>query len=195
MSKNILIVYGHHRRESYCYEHVKAYRNGAEASGAHVEEIIMCDLDMPYFLDDTKLKAGEKFADDVYKAQELITKADHLVFVFPLWWYNMPAKLKSFMEQVFVSGFAFKYKDGGKIVQWDKYLTGKTAHIITTMDSPTWYYKRILNEPASRSLRLSLNFCGVKPVKKTYYGSVKMSTEEDRKKWLDKTFSLGEGLK
>jgi putative NADPH-quinone reductase len=194
MSTKILIVYGHHRRESYCYDHVKAYRKGAEESGAEVQEIIMSDLEMPYFLDDHILKSGN-FADDVYKSQRQIAWADHLVFVFPLWWYNMPAKLKSFIEQVFTSGFAFKYKDSSKHVQWDKYLTGKTARIITTMDSPVWYYKRILNEPASRSLRMSLNFCGVKPVKKTYYGSVKMSDEKDRKKWLKCSYELGKALR
>jgi NAD(P)H dehydrogenase (quinone) len=75
---------------------------------------------------------------DVLKAQELITWANHLVFVYPTWWAGLPALLRLFFEMVFSPGFAFKYHDrmGKKIVGWDKLLTGKSARIISTMDAP-----------------------------------------------------------
>ena len=40
-----------------------------------------------------------------------------------------------------------------------------------------------------------MSFCGIKPVKKTYLGSVKTSDEEQRKKWLLKIEELGKSLK
>ena len=39
-----------------------------------------------------------------------------------------------------------------------------------------------------------MNFCGIKPVKRTYFGSVKVSTEVQRKKWLLKAEQLGSKL-
>jgi NAD(P)H dehydrogenase (quinone) len=46
----------------------------------------------------------------------------------------MPAILKCFIDMVFASGFAFRYKSGSSMPE--KLLTGRTAHIITTMDTP-----------------------------------------------------------
>ena len=41
--------------------------------------------------------------------QEKITTADELVFVFPIWWVNMPAILKNFFDTILTGGFAFQY--------------------------------------------------------------------------------------
>lgn len=40
--------------------------------------------------------------EDLVKAQELIRWADHLVFVYPIWWGTMPAVLKGFFDRVFL---------------------------------------------------------------------------------------------
>lgn len=42
--------------------------------------------------------------EDLVKAQELIRWADHLVFVYPIWWGTMPAVLKGFFDRVFLPG-------------------------------------------------------------------------------------------
>lgn len=79
---------------------------------------------------------------------------------------------------------------------WDKLLTGKTAHIITTLDQPSWYYRIFYGRPSIDQLRRStLEFCGIKPVKVTYIGIIKNSKDEQRKKWIEKVYSLGKKLK
>lgn len=42
--------------------------------------------------------------------QAKIQAADEMVFIFPIWWVNMPAILKNFFDTVFTSGFAYRYK-------------------------------------------------------------------------------------
>ena len=37
----------------------------------------------------------------------LISQADHLIFVYPVWWYSVPAILKGFFDRVLASGFAY----------------------------------------------------------------------------------------
>ncbi|MNQ94164.1 Flavodoxin-like fold protein [compost metagenome] len=75
---------------------------------------------------------------------------------------------------------------------WDKLLKGKTAHIITTLDQPGWYYRFVYGRPSVNQLKRStLAFCGVKPVKVTYIGIIKDSTDTARKKWLEKVEKLG----
>ena len=38
---------------------------------------------------------------EMAKYRDLITWADHLIFIFPIWWSGMPAILKSFIDRVF----------------------------------------------------------------------------------------------
>ena len=71
-------------------------------------------------------------------------------------------------------------------------LHSKTAHIITTMDQPGWYYHLIYGRPSVNQLKKStLQFCGVSPVKVTYIGIVKTSDEKLRKTWIEKVTKLG----
>jgi NAD(P)H dehydrogenase (quinone) len=39
--------------------------------------------------------------------------AEQLVFVFPQWWFNVPAILKGFFDRVLVPGVAFDHPSGG----------------------------------------------------------------------------------
>lgn len=43
------------------------------------------------------------------KAMDALTVADLVVFAFPLWNLTIPAKLQTFIDSVYASGFAFKY--------------------------------------------------------------------------------------
>jgi putative NADPH-quinone reductase len=130
---------------------------------------------------------------DLQNAQEKIKWADHLVWVHPVWWGSLPALLKGFIDRVFLPGFAFKYRENS--VMWDRLLSGKTAHIITTMDSPVWYYKLFTGKPGINQLKkATLEFCGVKPVKVTCMGMVRKSTELSREKWLLKIKKAGSRL-
>ena len=190
---NILIINCHNRENSFCSALAEAYKEGACSSGHHIQILNLRELELEKYL-----RYGHEIRyvpeGDVLKAQELITWANHLVFVYPTWWASLPALLHLFFEMVFSPGFAFKYPDQqGKIVSWDKLLKGKSARIISTMDAPPWYYKWIIGDPGGKIMRKGiLGFAGISPVKTTYFGSVKVSTEKQREKWLRVTYNLGE---
>jgi putative NADPH-quinone reductase len=115
--------------------------------------------------------------------------------VYPTWWAGLPALLGLFFEMVFSPGFSFKYHNrmGKKVVGWDKLLKGKSARIISTMDAPTWYYKWIIGDPGGKIMRKGiLGFSGISPVKTTYFGSVKLSTEKQRADWLEAVRNLSQ---
>jgi NAD(P)H dehydrogenase (quinone) len=42
--------------------------------------------------------------------QEKIKNSDELIFVFPIWWGNMPAIMKNFFDTNFEAGFAYKFQ-------------------------------------------------------------------------------------
>ena len=88
----------------------------------------------------TNLQFGYKkrieLEPDLFEAWEKIKWANHLVWVHPVWWGGLPAITKGFIDRVFLPGFAFQYRENS--VWWDKLLKGKTAHIIITLDQPSW---------------------------------------------------------
>ncbi|MCD0477449.1 NAD(P)H-dependent oxidoreductase [Chryseobacterium sp. LC2016-29] len=191
--KKIALINGHPHQESFNFTLAEAYKKGAEKSGVEIKEIIIRNLDF-----NPNLEFGyQKRIDlepDLIKAWEIIQWADHLVWIHPVWWGGLPAITKGFIDRLFLPGLAFKYRENS--VWWDKLLTGKTAHIITTVDQPSWYYRIFYGRPSINQLKKStLEFCGTKPVKVTYIGIIKNSKEEQRKKWIEKVYSLGEKLK
>jgi NAD(P)H dehydrogenase (quinone) len=42
--------------------------------------------------------------------QEKINKADALVFIYPVWWSDCPARLKGWFDRVFTYGYAYQYE-------------------------------------------------------------------------------------
>jgi NAD(P)H dehydrogenase (quinone) len=193
---NILIINCHNRENSFCSALTEAYKEGAISSGHQVQTLNLRELELEKYLRYGHEKRYEP-EGDVLKAQELISWSDHLVFVYPTWWAGLPANLRLFFEMAFSPGFAFKYRDKqGKIVSWEKLLKGKSARIISTMDAPPWYYKWIIGDPGGKIMRKGiLGFSGIKPVKTTYFGSVKLSTEKQRKDWLKAVRTIGQKVR
>lgn len=188
--KRILLILGHPSNESLSAKIADEYCAGAEEIGNIVKRINLGDLDFIPFLENGYSK--EQFVEpDIKNAQEQIVWANHLVFVYPTWWATPPALLKAFIERALVPGFAFRYKKSKYVVAWDRFLNGKTARIISTMDSPPFHYRWIIGDPGYKMMKDVLTFCGIKPIAKTYFGSVKMSSEKKRKRWLQAVYKLG----
>ena len=187
--KKILIINGHPNHESFNFGIAESYLKGAIASGAQVETITIAELKFNPNLQFGYQKRTE-LEPDLLASWQKIQNADHLVWIHPVWFGGLPAITKGFIDRLFLPGMAFQYRKDS--VWWDKLLKGKTAHIITTLDQPSWYYKLFYGNPSVNQLKKStLEFCGVKPVKVSYIGIIKTANENQRKKWLDKVHNFG----
>ncbi|SFN06297.1 Putative NADPH-quinone reductase (modulator of drug activity B) [Chryseobacterium oleae] len=191
--KKIVIINGHPNKDSFNFGMAKAYKEGALKAGAEVKEITIAELNFDPILHFGYQKRME-LEPDLLKAWEMIQWADHLVWIHPVWWGGLPALMKGFLDRLFLPGISYQYRENS--VWWDKLLKGKTAHIMTTLDQPGWYYWLFYGKPSVNQLKKStLEFCGVKPVKVTYIGIVRNSTEVKREQWLQKVKELGRRLK
>lgn len=193
MATRILIINGHPNKEAFNYGLAEAYKQGALTSGAEVEEIVIADLQF-----NPNLRYGYRqrteLEPDLLDAWKKIQWADHLVWVHPVWWGGLPAITKGFIDRLFLPGMAFRYRENS--VFWDKLLTGKTAHIITTLDQPGWYYRLMFGRPSVNQLKRStLQFCGISPVKVTYIGIIKTADAAKRARWLQKINRAGQSRK
>lgn len=187
--KKVLVINSHPDPESLCAAMAQRYHDGALEAGAESKLINLIDLDF-----DPILRYGYRkvmpLEPDLVAAQEAMQWAEHIVFVHPNWWGTYPALLKGFFDRVLVPGFAFKFQKGALLP--DKLLKGRTGRIITTMDTPGWYYTLVHRNIGIHAIRRNvLAFCGIKPVKVSYYRQVKASSAVEREVWLQEVAELG----
>ncbi len=187
--KKILIIQAHPDKESYNFALSEAYKKGALAAGAEVQEIIIRELDFNPNLQYGYRKRTE-LEPDLLDAQAKMNWAEHLVIVFPVWWGSVPAMFKGFLDRVLLPGFAFKKREDS--LWWDKFLTGKSARIISTLDQPAWFYRLRYGRPSYHAIKqLTLHFIGISPVRTTTIGPIRNSKDSYRQKWLHKIEQLG----
>lgn len=189
MTKKILIINGHPDKESFNFALANAYKTGALAAGHEVQEIIVRDL-----VFNPNLQFGYRkrtdLEPDLLDAREKITWANHMIIIYPVWWGSVPAMLKGFLDRILLPGFAFKKRENS--VWWDKFLTNKSARIICTMDQPSWYYRLVYARPSTNAMKkATLEFCGIKPVRVTSIGPIRLSKDSYRSNWLKKVEVLG----
>jgi len=191
--KQVLIINGHPDKESYNYALSKAYTNGVSKTNASIKQINIADLDFNPNLAFGYRKRME-LEPDLLSAIKNIKKADHIVWVFPMWWSGYPALMKGFIDRTFLPGITYQPVKGK--VMPDRLLKGKSARLIITADSPEWYDFLIMKRPTiSQFKKGTLKFCGIKSVKVSYIAPIKNSSTEYREKWLKKISLLGGKLK
>ena len=188
--KRILMILGTPKGGSLCHALSDAFAQGARGEGHVVRLLKLGEMQF-----DPVLRQGydqsQTLEPDLLEAQRQIHWAEHLVFVYPVWWGGLPALLKGFFDRVFLPGFAFRYR-GQHSQAWDKLLTGRTADLLVTLDTPPWYVRWIYGAPAHRQMvRTILGFCGIKTRRLTEFSPVRPSSEEQRQTWLRKAEMLG----
>lgn len=189
MRRRILVIQGHPAAASLCAALAGAYARGAREAGHAVTTLAVRELAFDPVLHEG-YRVVQSLEPDLLHAQQAIRQADHLVIVYPTWWGGMPAQLKGFFDRTFLPGFAFRYRPGSP--WWDKYLSGKSAHLIATMDTPPWYYRLVYRDPGINQLRRAiLQYCGVGPVRVTRIGRVKDTPDAWKQAWLRKVQGYG----
>ncbi|WP_114973702.1 NAD(P)H-dependent oxidoreductase [Rhodoferax ferrireducens] len=186
-----LLILAHPRRDSLCGALFDAYAAGTRQAGMECRMLILSELQ---FEPNVHALSPEQQAlePDLVRAQRDITWAQHLVFVYPTWWGTFPALLKGFLDRVLTPGFAFHHVTHDT---WDKLLAGRTADLITTMDTPPLVYRWIYRAPGRQALaRATLGYCGVRTVRVDVFGPVIASNAAQRSGWLDRARASGARL-
>lgn len=115
---------------------------------------------------------------------ERLEKADHLIFIFPIWWDLMPAMTKGFVDRVLTPGVVYDHHPRGfGLVPLLKNLKGVT--VITTMNKPKIMYSLLIGNLIRKAMIKSVfKTMGYKNLKWISYNMVKSVSQEKRVKWL-----------
>lgn len=117
-----------------------------------------------------------------YKAR--LEKADHLVFIFPIWWMLMPALTKGFIDKVIFPAVAYNYNNNGDMMSrlWNL----KRITVVTTMASPGSVYETLMGNAVWKALlHGTFEAIGISNCKWLNFGRVKEVSTEQRKQWLE----------
>lgn len=183
-----VIVFNHPYEESYCNAILESVTKGLEKS---THEVDVINLDKDQFnprMTSVDLKAFvEHTAVDpqVIGYQERIRTADHLIFIFPIWWDIMPATTKGFIDRVLSPGLAYDHHPRGfGLVPLLKNL--KSIILITTMNKPAIMYSLLIGNLIRKVMVKSVfKTMGYKNVNWISFTSVKRVSQEKRVKWLN----------
>ena len=183
MKKKILIIFAFPEKSGLAETLAEYYVRGVKESGKG--EVSLINLSEIEF--DPILWGGYNTSEPLEKslreAQKEIKKADHLTFFYPLWWSDMPALLKGFLEKVLLPGFAFRFESEGGI---KKLLTGKNARLVVTMHSSPEEYMQMTDGASDKIFSEGiLNFCGIKTTGVNHIGPVYKANEQQKNNWFE----------
>jgi putative NADPH-quinone reductase len=112
----VLVVHAHPDPESYSRAVREAAVRGLRSAGHHVDVIDLYEAGFVPAMSEAERRVYESdrpvLDPEVQRSVELVTGAGALVFVYPTWWWGLPAILKGWLDRVLVPGVAFTLGDG-----------------------------------------------------------------------------------
>jgi putative NADPH-quinone reductase len=170
MAKSVCIVQGHPHAggKHLCHVLAEHYAAGVRTAGAGIETIDIGAIRLDVLKDPADMATAP--SAEIRKAQEKVTRCNHLTVVYPLWLGAMPAIVKAFFEQLSRKEFAIAASAHG----WPrKMLKGRSARVIVTMGMPAAAYRLLLGGHGVKGFESAvLGMAGFKPIKETLIGGV-----------------------
>jgi NAD(P)H dehydrogenase (quinone) len=182
-----VIVFNHPYEEIYCSAILNAVTKGLQKAN-HDVDLMHLDNDgfNPVMMqDDLQAFAAHQPMDpQVINYNEHLRNADHLLFIYPIWWDIMPGPTKGFIDRVLFPGEVYDHHPRGfGLVPILKKL--KSVTIITTMNKPRILYSLLVGNLVRKvMLRSVFKTMGYKHLNWISFTSVKSVSQEKRINWL-----------
>lgn len=185
----VLIVYNHPYSGSFCNAILNAVTNGLQKAHHEVDLIhlnrdnfnpVMTEADLKAFI------AHKPIDPQVIQYNERLKAADHIIFIFPIWWDIMPAQTKGFIDRVLFPGVVYDHHPRGfGLIPLLKNL--KSITLITTMNKPRWLYSLFIGNLIQKVMLKSVfKTMGYKNLSWISFTAVKAVGHRKRVMWLQK---------
>lgn len=167
--KKILICLANPSAESLCSSLAESYARGAQRAGHEVHWLRLHDLQFDPILRNA-YKTPQALEPDLEMAQKEILWCEHFVIFSPVWWGQLPALAKGFVDRCFLPDFAFRFQENGLP---EGLLGPRTAHFILSMGAPYLIYRFKFRKCLDRALSETIfKFCGFRKVNATHIANV-----------------------
>ncbi|MEQ1950639.1 NAD(P)H-dependent oxidoreductase [Mesorhizobium sp. CN2-181] len=182
----VLVVYCHPVPESFC----AALRDAAvETLTARGDEVRLVDLYAEKFDPVMQPEERRRYNDGppadpaLAPYVEQLKWAEAVLFVYPTWWYGLPAMLKGFFDRVWAMGVVFDLAPQGGIVSRVGHI--RRIGIVTTCGA-TRFLSILMGQPGRKTILRGIRaLCGAR-ARTVYLAHYDMdrSTSESRAAFL-----------
>ncbi len=185
-----LVVYAHPREESFNAAVRDVVLERLHAAGAEVRLMDLYKEDFCACLSSKELECYENTEANcapVADSTDAVMWCDTLIFVYPTWWYGLPAILKGWLDRVLLPGVAFLMPDNESPNIRPGMTHIKRLAVFTTCGA-SWWLTQMVGAPGKRTLLRGVRFICAKQCKTTFAAHYLMdsSTPRSRKAHLAK---------
>src|SRR5690606_36884254 len=183
-----VIVFNHPNEGSYCHAILQSVTKGLQ-NASH--EVDLMHLDNDGFnpaMSKADLKAfvdHQPIDPQVIDYSERLRQADHLIFIFPIWWDIMPAMTKGFIDRVLFPGVVYDHhpRGFGLVALLDNQ---NSITMIKFMNKHKLMYSLIIDNLIRKTMLKSVfKAMGYRNLRWISFTSVKRVSHEKRVRWLD----------
>lgn len=183
----VLTVVSHPRVNSFTFAVADRFTKGLLEAGHETEVLdlhrigfnpVLWEADEPDWSIDRKV-----YSPEVENEIERMKKFDALAYIFPVWWYSVPAMLKGYIDRVWNSGFAYgSNKLPHKQVLW----------LALAAESKEGMEKRQFDQMLSHQLNIAIaGYCGIANSKVELLYNTLDSNQELHENLLEHAYQLG----
>ena len=148
----VLVVYCHPVPDSFCAALRDAVLEAIALRGceARLVDLYAEDFDPVMRCEERRLYNMRSPSDPALRAHvDNLGWAEMIVFVYPTWWYGLPAMLKGWLDRVWATDVAFTLKGNGMAVPLMTHVS-KIA-VVTTCGAPRWW-SYIVGQPGKKTI-------------------------------------------
>lgn len=193
---NALIVVSNPDPSSFSAAIVGKVRDGLAAAGHDVEiaDLAREGFDPRMNIEDLSCYRGlAPPPAEILREQERVDRADALVFVFPIYWWSLPALLKGWVDRVFTHGWAYGFDESGALTTR---LRDRPVRLLAigAGDFPGYEkhgYRAAMLAQIEHGI---FGFCGLTNVTTAFMLEVEGSDPAVRGTYLDSAFRIGEAI-
>ena len=149
--------------------------------GTHYEPVMKGDDFNQFF--------GKPLPEETVASQQLLSESDVVTFFYPVWWNDMPAIMKGWVDRTFTKGFAYEVTDGSQkgVLPFKKVLLACTLG--NTKEGMHPSLEQAMRDKEQHGV---FGYCGVEEVEHHFFYDVDNKSLRDD--YLAKVRELGRNL-
>lgn len=194
----VLIIYAHPSKKSFTYQILLNLEKGILTGGHELEisdlyaQDFQSDMSEEEYNREGFSKLEMPISKEVVLEQKKLDNADVVIFLYPVWWSDCPAKLKGWFDRVYTVGYAYGYDETAS--SSSKMTTKKNGIVICTAGHPNEFLEEIGIAESMRKVMIEDRLGKRFEQKEMVILGGTLDMEKVRQRHLDKAYEIGENL-
>ena len=183
----VSVILAHPQKGSFNHAIALTAANQLKQNGHEVRFHDLYEEKFDPILEGTEIPKNADFPESIAERCREIAEVEGIVIVHPNWWGQPPAILKGWIDRVIRPGVAYEFLDNdtGEGIP-NGLLKAGVAIVFNTSNTETEREKNIFGDPLETIWKnCILALCGIGNVYRRMFAIIVISTEEQRKIWLD----------